>query len=60
MGIPAMGPMCSARSSLVARGRPKSRLIAFVDKAMGCFPAMGKLGWNQPTMELSHGAAAGE
>jgi hypothetical protein len=52
--------MCSARSSLVARGRPKSRLIAFVDKAMGCFPAMGKLGWNQPTMELSHGAAAGE
>jgi hypothetical protein len=37
MGIPAIGPMCPARSSLVASGRPNSRFNMFTDKAKSDF-----------------------
>ncbi len=33
MGMPAMGPMCSARSSLVASGRPKQQGDQFSGKS---------------------------
>ena len=38
------GPMCSARSSLVASGRPKSRFSAFVEMAMGGLSGDGEIG----------------
>jgi hypothetical protein len=49
--------MCSARSSLVASGRPKRRFIAFVDKAMcGFVRQHGSQEGKLPPRALSHGA----
>ena len=55
-GIPARGPMCSARSSLVASGRPNSRWKMPVYTPMKSFPAAVDSTRGMPPMPVSHGA----
>src|SRR5580658_8587317 len=54
IGMPAIGPMCSARSSLVASGRPKSRVRTLLDRAMQIFIAAVEWEKGRPPRELSH------
>src|ERR1700734_2623202 len=56
-GIPAMGPMHSARSSLVASGRPKSSVDIRVEKAIQKCPAAEDSVRGKPSMPVSHAAA---
>src|SRR5579863_10382389 len=54
IGIPARGPICSARSSLVASGLPNSRFKNFVEAAMKDDPAGNVRTWEAPPMPVSH------
>ena len=55
-GMPASGPMHSARSAVVGRGRPNSKLRKRVYTPMGTEPAAVDLLWGVPPMPVSHGA----